>query len=409
MLSINRLTRILFLGKLFSYPISLNIKTALNLGPVRIVKILFSYLKIRLFPIKDEKSLGDFYVNRFGRELYDTFFKEYTEKVWGIDPKNISKDWGAQRVKGISIRKVIMNALGMAKDGETSLIDRFKYPKMGAGQIYDILAERVKERGVDIRLGKRVLAIKTENKRAVAIDILDAITNKTENIRVDFLISTMPVKDLVEALGQTVPMKVASVAKGLLYRDMVVAGLLLKKMKMLNGDGAKTYNGIIPDNWLYIQEPGLSVGRLSIGNNFSPFMLGSDREISLYAEYFCDEGDETWLKDDEMIADFAANELASIGLIDESDILEKKVVRVKKAYPAYFGAYADFGKVREYLDSFENLFLIGRNGMHKYNNMDHSILTGLAAAENILKGDKNKDNIWAINTEEEYVESGKAR
>jgi protoporphyrinogen oxidase len=413
MLVRNRLSRIFFLRKFFGYPVSLNLETVANLGFIRLMKVGFSYIFIRIFPIRNERTLEDFYINRFGRELYNTFFKDYTEKVWGVPCGEISKEWGAQRVKGLSLIKTLLHAVKSVfvkdstigqKKTETSLIEQFLYPKFGPGHLWEEAASQVVKKGGKINFYKQVVGIESSKGKVTGVRVRDAKTKKTTLVKGDHYISTMPVRDLVAAFGKTVPVKVKKTAEGLTYRDFITVGLLLDKMKIRNKTRLKTVGDIVPDTWIYIQERDVKVGRLQIFNNWSPYLVKDPDKVWIGLEYFCNEGDGLWKMKDKDMAAFAAAELEKIDIIDRKDVVDATVIRVQKTYPAYFGTYADFPLVREFTDSFENLYLVGRNGMHRYNNMDHSMLTAMTAVENIIKGVKKKDNIWAVNTEEEYHE-----
>jgi protoporphyrinogen oxidase len=442
MLIRNRISRIFYLRKFFDYPISVGLKTFSNIGVPRSFKIAASYFKAVINPIKEEKSLEDFFINRFGKELYLTFFKDYTEKVWGIPCNSIDPAWGAQRVKGLSITKALLHAargllfgkdasLGQEKT-ETSLIERFMYPKYGPGQLWEEAAKRAENAGAKIFLNSRVTGIrlsapnipnpdgsdpkvaapkvvspKVAAPKVVSVDVLDTKSGKTSTIEADYFFSTMPVKELIEGIYPAPPKDVLEVARGLAYRDFITVGLLLKKLKIKNTTKIKTVNDIIPDNWIYIQERDVKIGRLQVFNNWSPYMVKDPGNSWLGLEYFCAEGDELWLMPDDALAEFASSELEKIGIIAAADVLDHVVIRVPKTYPAYFGSYDRFDVVRKYTDSIENLFLIGRNGMHRYNNQDHSMLTAMAAVENIAGGVKTKENIWSINTESEYLEKKK--
>lgn len=411
MLVRNRLSRIYYLKSFFDYPVTLNGQTIKNLGIIRIVRIGLSYMRARILPIKDEKSLEDFFINRFGRELYLTFFKDYTEKVWGISCKEISAEWGAQRIKGLSISKALGHALRSAfgrkgdsisqKQTETSLIERFLYPKFGPGQMWEVVAEKVEQAGGQIIFNREVVGLEVKGSRVTGVKVKSPKSGKTAVVSADYYFSTMPVKDLVAGIeGEKVPPKVQKVAGGLMYRDFITVGLLLKKLAIKDSGG-----NLIPDNWIYIQEREVKVGRLQIFNNWSPYLIKDPSTVWIGMEYFVNEGDEVWSMSDAKMKQFAIKELSSIGIIKPNDVLDSVVIKVKKTYPAYFGTYSQFGVVRKYLDNFENLFLVGRNGMHKYNNQDHSMLSAMAAVENISKGIKTKDNIWQINVEQEYHES----
>jgi protoporphyrinogen oxidase len=408
MLIRNRLSRIYFLRKFFTYPIQLSLDTLRKLGLVRTLGILLSYGKARLFPRKLEKNLEDFFINRFGEKLYRLFFKDYTEKVWGIACTSISAEWGAQRIKGISIGKALAHAVRSLKPKssaanadigqkatETSLIERFLYPKYGPGQLWEEVARQIIEKGGEIRLNQEVRAIHTNGQAITAIESLDSGAGKVEQYTGDYFFSTMPVKELIAGMNGAVPAHVVAVAEGLQYRDFITVGVLLSKM---------TTEKMLPDTWIYIQEKDVKVGRLQIFNNWSPFMVKDPDTIWLGMEYFCNVTDDFWLLSDQDIQAVAIAELQQMGLAAGEDVLDSTVLRVEKTYPAYFGTYDRFDEIRQYTDQFANLFLIGRNGMHKYNNSDHSMLTAMVAVDNIAAGVTAKANLWAINTEQEYHE-----
>jgi protoporphyrinogen oxidase len=413
MLIRRRLSRIYFLRKFFDYPVKLNTNTLSNLGIKRILKIGWDYILVKIFPMQNIRSLEDFFISRFGRELYKTFFKDYTEKVWGVPCKEISAEWGAQRIKELSIFKAVLHAIRTnfrskdqiaQKDVETSLIEQFLYPKYGPGQMWETVAHIIESKGGRIIKNSEAIAIKTDSNILTEVLIKHIDNNTTEWLTGDFFFSTMPVKELVAAMGDLAPAEVKKVSDGLQYRDFITVGLLLKKLKIQNETHIPTLNKIVPDNWIYIQEKEVKVGRLQIFNNWSPYMVSENDKVWIGLEYFCNEGDELWSKPDDEFMKFAIDELHSIDVIDKNDVIDSTIIRVPKTYPAYFGTYGQFDIVREYLDTFENLFLVGRNGMHKYNNQDHSMLTAMTAVENIIKGQKSKANIWNINTEEEYHE-----
>ncbi|MGZ7160037.1 MAG: NAD(P)/FAD-dependent oxidoreductase [Methanobacterium sp.] len=412
MLNRGRLSRIFFLRKFFNYPVTLNSSTMMNLGALRMLKIGLSYVKISVSPIKEEKSLEDFFINRFGRELYLTFFKDYTEKLWGVPCNEIQPDFGAQRVKGLSISKVITHALksNFSKDSsieqkkvETSLIEQFMYPKLGPGQMWEEVAKIIIENGGEIHFNQEVVGIETHGENIKQIKIKEQSTGEIKTISGDYFFSTMPVKDLIIAM-ENVPDEIQDIAKGLMYRDFITVGLLLNQLKIKNETKQRTVNDLVPDNWIYIQERDVKLGRLQIFNNWSPYLIKDDTKAWIGLEYFCNEGDELWNAPDGEFTSFAIDELAKIDIINKEDVLDKVVIRVKKTYPAYFGTYENFDNIRSFTDGFSNLFLIGRNGMHRYNNMDHSMLTAMTAIENIMGNVKSKDNIWSINAEEEYHE-----
>ncbi len=402
----NRVSRIYYLRKFFDYPISLKPETFINMGLSRTIKAGFGYVYSCVFK-KDEDSLENFYINRFGRPLYEMFFEDYTEKLWGINPSQISADWGAQRVKGLSLTKAFLNVITKPfKKGdkvETSLIEQFYYPKKGPGQLWEALAEEIEKKGGKILKNNRVVTLETECGKISHIGV--ETPQGIKQYKADYFISTMPVKDLVLGMGNPVPEDVNDIAKDLPYRDFITVGLLVNKLKLENKTEHKTLGNIVPDCWIYIQERDVKIGRLQIFNNWSPYMV-KDPENTVWVglEYFCNEGDEFWNMSDKEFINFACDELQKIGVIDKEDILDATRIKVKKAYPAYFGTYKDFDKVREYLDKIENLYCIGRNGMHRYNNMDHSMLTAMEAVDCIKNGKTDKAQIWNVNTEQEYHE-----
>lgn len=414
MLVRQRLSRIFFLRKFFDYPVTLNFNTIYNLGLVRIVVIGCSYIKTKLHPIKNENSLEDFFINRFGKELYQTFFKDYTEKVWGVSCSEIDPEWGVQRIKGLSISKTLVHFIRemfsrkssiAQKNIETSLIQQFLYPKFGPGQMWEEVAKIVHEEGSEIHLNYEVLSLVLSENKILEAKVKNLLTGEIKTQLGDYFFSTMPVKQLIENLQPAPPADVLKAAGGLMYRDFITVGMLLKKLKIQNETKLKTTNNIIPDNWIYIQDPDVKIGRLQIFNNWSSYLIKDPNTIWIGLEYFCNEGDELWIKSDSDFIQFATSELSKIGIIEKQDVLDSTIVRVKKAYPAYFGSYDDFSIIKKFTDKIENLFLIGRNGMHKYNNQDHSMLTAMIAVENIINGTKTKDNLWNINTEQDYHES----
>ena len=413
MLVRERVSRIFFNRRFFDYPVSLSPNTLKNLGLVETIRIGLSYLKVKLGPAREERSLEDFFINRFGDRLYRTFFKDYTEKVWGVPCSEIGPEFGAQRVKGLSVTAVIVHALKSLvkrddsigqKGAETSLIERFLYPKHGPGQMWQVVADRVRERGGEVVFGKKAVRLYADGNRIRAVGFRDEATGEIETVEGDFVFSTMPIRDLVEHLEAEVPAEARRVASGLVYRDFLTVGLLLPELKVKGEARPGMPEGLVPDNWIYIQERDVKVGRLQIFNNWSPYMVKAPGKIWVGLEYFCNEGDELWNMTDEDLGRFGAAELDKIDIIRAADVEDSVVIRVPKTYPAYFGTYDEFEVAREYLDGFENLFLVGRNGMHRYNNQDHSMLTAMVAVENIRDGVSDKANIWAVNTEEEYHE-----
>jgi protoporphyrinogen oxidase len=413
MLIRSRLSRIFFLRKFFDYPITLSGRTIANLGLLRIIKIGCAYLWIKLFPIANVKSLEDFIINRFGKELYKTFFKDYTEKVWGVPCTEIAADWGAQRIKELSVTRALRHAIKAVfnkeksieqKNTDTSLIEQFMYPKFGPGQMWETVAGIIEEKGGIIIKNSEAVEINYEGNLVNELIFFNHLTKAKSALKGEYFFSTMPVKDLINAMGSKIPSYIKTVSDGLQYRDFITVGLLLNKLKIKNETQIPTLNGLVPDHWIYIQERDVKIGRLQIFNNWSPYMVSDIDKVWIGLEYFCNEGDELWQKNDDEFIRFAIDELHRIDIIDKNDVLDRTIIRMPKTYPAYFGTYAQFNLIKEFLDKFENLFLIGRNGMHKYNNQDHSMLTAITAVNNIITGERSKNNIWNINTEEEYHE-----
>lgn len=407
MLTRNRVSRIYFLRKFFSYPISLSKETFTNLGLSNTFNSGMGYIKARLFPLK-ENSLEDFYVNRFGRHLYSLFFEDYTTKVWGKHPSQLCADWGKQRVKGVSLSVVLKDFFQKkfshnknSDKVETSLIEEFQYPKFGPGQLWECVAKDIVAKGAELKKNHTVCAIHVNGKRVESVDIRLA-DGSVANEKCDYLFSSMPIKDLVAAIdGIEVPANVKKIASELPYRDFITVGLLVNRLKVKGKDG-----GLVPDTWIYIQERDVKVGRLQIFNNWSPYLVKDpENTVWIGLEYFCDENDELWNMKKEDFIQMAIDEMVKIDIIEKDAVLDTHQVKVKKAYPAYFGSYYQIDEVRHFLDSIENLFCIGRNGQHRYNNMDHSMLTAIEAVNNVKNNIASKENIWSVNTEQEYHES----
>ncbi len=357
---------------------------------------------------RKENNLEDFYINRFGKPLYKMFFEDYTAKLWGRHPSEISAEWGAQRVKGLSLSKALLNALKkpFRKDTEkieTSLIENYYYPKFGPGQIYEKMAKEIVEMGGKIIVNAKVSGINLLDGKIADVTIEQ--DNKTFTEKADYYISSIPIKDLIEGMND-VPSEIQEIAKGLPYRDFITVGLLLKKLNLENNTKIKTYNDIVPDCWIYVQEKSVKMGRIQIFNNWSPYMVKDFKnDVWIGLEYFADENDELWKMNEADFIDFATNELISMGIIDKEDVLDAIQLKMKKAYPAYFDTYSRFGKVKEFLLGIDNLHCIGRNGQHRYNNMDHSMLTAIEVAKCILNPDSDKAKVWDVNTEQDYHET----
>jgi protoporphyrinogen oxidase len=407
-----RKSRIYYLRKFFDYPITLTATTLGNLGVVRTLRVGMSYMKSQVTQIKPEKSLEDFLINRFGRQLYLTFFKSYTEKVWGTPCNEISAEWGAQRIKGLSLTtavkhfvkktfssKAAVGAGDVAQKGtDTSLIERFMYPKFGPGQLWEHVADLIREKSGQIHMGWKVDRIHCDGAQVLSIDAVNA-QGERQTFAGDYFFSTMPMRELVEAMDAPVPENVREVSRGLQYRDFITVGLLVDRLKVKEPDG-----GLLKDTWIYVQEPDVILGRLQIFNNWSPYLVADPTKVWIGLEYFCYDTDDLWKMPDEDLKKFAIAEVAKIGILNAEDVSDGHVVRVPKTYPAYFGTYDRFDELRRFTDGFENLFLVGRNGMHKYNNQDHSMLTAMTAVDGIVAGHVDKAALWGINTEQEYHE-----
>jgi protoporphyrinogen oxidase len=408
MLLRHRVSRIYFLKKFFDYPISLKPRTFINMGFARTMKCGFGYLHSTVHK-RPETSLENFYINRFGKPLYQLFFEDYTTKLWGVPPSQLSADWGAQRVKGLSLGKTVWAAITKPfkknkNKVETSLIDQFEYPKKGPGQLYTKMAEEI------VRLGGTILyqSEVSEIVRDGTNRITALVTKDGKRYDCDAVFSSMPIKDLFMALGKDgVPEEAYHAAVNLPYRDFITVGLLLDKLTIKNKTKIKTLNNIIPDNWIYVQERTVRMGRIQVFNNWSPYMVSDPlHKVWIGLEYFCSEGDKMWIASDKDFIDYAVDELVSMGIIgSKKDVLDSVRIKVKKAYPAYFGTYDEFPKIREYLDTIPNLYCIGRNGQHRYNNMDHSMMTAMVAVDDYLKGTADKTNLWNVNTEKSYHET----
>ena len=411
MLVRNRVSRIYYRKNFFDYPISMKMQTFKNMGLWATVKAGASYLKASLHKIPED-SLEAFYINRFGYVLYSMFFEGYTEKLWGRHPRYISADWGAQRVKGLSITAIIMDIFSKIfsvgrnnKKVETSLIEEFYYPKYGPGQLWETAANEVVKMGGIVKMQCPVTKVTVgENNLIEKVGYIQ--NNEQITIDADILISSMPLKDLILSMNN-VPKPISAIAKGLPYRDFVTVGLLVDRLNLINKTDIKTLNNIVPDCWIYVQDVDVKLGRIQIFNNWSPYMV-EDPEHTVWVglEYFCDEGDGFWNMDDCECVKFAIKELIHMGIINsENDVRDSHREKVKKAYPAYFDTYSEVDKIIDYLNGIENIYCVGRNGQHRYNNMDHSMATSFETVNNIINNVKGKSNIWEVNTEKEYHES----
>lgn len=413
MLVRKRKSRVLFRKKLFDYPLTLSLLTLKKLGITKTIKACVSYVQAKISPIKPEDNLEQFFKNRFGKELYETFFKDYTEKVWGVPCDKLPASWGQQRVKNLNVGTLISHAIKSIfksnksldqKGTSTSLIEQFLYPKYGPGQMWETVADKIKLKGGSFLLNTVVTQIMGDGvNNILSVEVKDNITGYTKEIKADYFFSTMPVKDLISNMKE-IPLagEIKEIAYGLEYRDFLIVGILADDLLLKEKDGTP-----ITDNWIYIQEKNIKAGRLQFFHNWSPFMITNENDKWIGVEYFCNETDLFWNISDTNLSNFAIDEMEQIGILERNKVKDTLVVRVKKAYPSYYGSYKDFSKVQQFLNTVENLFPIGRNGMHRYNNTDHSMLTAMAAVENIILGRKDKTNIWDINTDDEYHEGDK--
>ncbi len=411
MLVRQRVSRIYYKRKFFDYPVSMKPQTFINMGLVQTIKAGCSYL-LSCVHKRREDSLENFYVNRFGKVLYGMFFEGYTEKLWGRHPREIDPSWGAQRVKGLSIFAIVKDMFSKLVPGrdkrkvETSLIEEFLYPKYGPGQLWEITADEIEAMGGSIRKHCQVVGIRTEDGKVTSLQV-QREDGSLEEVEGDVFLSSMPLKDLVEGMGTAVPEKIRSIAVGLPYRDFVTVGLLVERLNMKNLTKIKTLNDIVPDCWIYVQDTGVKLGRIQIFNNWSPYLVEDvDSKVWIGLEYFCNENDAFWNLSDDKCIRLATEELIKMGVINrKEDVLDAHREKVKKAYPAYFDTYSEIDQVISYLNQYENLYCVGRNGQHRYNNMDHSMATAFEAVDNILTQKSGKENVWNVNTEKEYHES----
>ena len=415
MLRRDRVSRIYYLRHFFDYPISLKWRTFANMGLWRTLKAGLGYLRAIVVK-RPETSLENFYINRFGAPLYRMFFEDYTEKVWGIHPSKLGADWGSQRVKGLSVRAILKDMLlkGLGRKGrngqggvETSLIEEFVYPKYGPGQLWEQVAATVTARGAELQMQTEVVAVHVGAESRVESVEVRLPDGSLRREPCDWLLSSMPIKELVAAIdGIDVPEEVRRIAAELPYRDFITVGLLVKRLSMENRTKIRTYANRIPDTWIYIQERDVKIGRLQLFNNWSPYLVADyENTVWIGLEYFCTEGDALWTMPKEAFVGMAVRELESIGFIRSEDVLDSTQIKVRKAYPSYCGSYYELDKVKDFLDRIGNLYCIGRNGQHRYNNMDHSMLTAMEAVDAIRRGTADKSAVWTVNTEQTYHEN----
>ncbi|MEO6052035.1 MAG: NAD(P)/FAD-dependent oxidoreductase, partial [Pyrinomonadaceae bacterium] len=388
----SRLSRIYYNKRFFQYPLKAT-NALLGLGIWNCIMMVGSYAKAQIFPVKDERSFEDWICNRFGKRLYNTFFKTYTEKVWGMPCNEISADWAAQRIKGLSLISTIKNSLVSAqpqnkRDIIKTLIDAFDYPEKGPGQMWEMVAESIQKKGSILKMSSGVEKIFWEKGKVASLEI--EVEGKTETISGTDFISSMPMQELVRKLDPPPPTEVLEAAEKLGYRDFLTVSLVINKAELFL------------DNWIYIHDPDVKVGRIQNFKNWSPQMVPDPNKTCLGLEYFCFEGDGLWTMSDEDLVALGTKELGILGLIDPKDVEDGAVVRMPKAYPVYDGGYAEaVNTIREFISGLGNMYLVGRNGMHKYNNQDHSMLTAMLSVKNILGA--NYD-VWGVNVDDEYHE-----
>ena len=388
----SRLSRIYYNKKFFYYPLKAT-NALFGLGIWNSFMMFGSYVQAQLFPVKSEKSFEDWICNRFGRRLFNTFFKTYTEKVWGIPCNEISADWAAQRIKGLSLISTIKNALLASQNtdkGEIikTLIDAFDYPEKGPGQMWEMVADQIQTQNSELKKQSNVEKIFWENGKVTALEI--ERNGQKELVEGTDFISSMPMQELVKKMSPPPPDDILKAANSLGYRDFLTVSLIINKADLFQ------------DNWIYIHDSAVKVGRIQNFKNWSPAMVPDANKTCLGLEYFCFEGDGLWTMTDEELIKLGTKELGELGLVNPSDVEDGAVVRMPKAYPVYDGVYQEVvNTIREFVESLGNLHLVGRNGMHKYNNQDHSMLTAMLAVKNILGA--NYD-VWGVNVDEEYHE-----
>jgi protoporphyrinogen oxidase len=388
-ISVPRLSRIHYNGTFFDYP--LRASNALRgLGLWNTILIVLSYLRAKLRPEPVEDTFEQWVSNRFGKRLYRIFFKTYTEKVWGIPCTEIRSEWAAQRIQGLSLAAAILSAAPLQKRSTAikSLIHEFRYPRLGPGQMWETCRARVEEWGGQVLLEHRVRAVEVEGDRVVAVRV--ETSNGERRIEGEHFITTMPLRSLIRAIDPPAPAAAIRAGEGLRYRDFILVALILDQPNLF------------PDNWIYVHTPGVRVGRIQNFNNWSPAMVPDAGRTCLGMEYFCFKGDDLWTTSDADLIALATRELKVLGLAEGARVVDGTVVRMPKAYPIYDGVYAGhLERIREHLEPIANLHPIGRNGMHKYNNQDHSMLTAMMAVQN-MQGAMH--DVWAVNTDGEYHE-----
>jgi protoporphyrinogen oxidase len=382
-----RLSRIYYRGSYFHYPLR-PFETLRRLGPLEALRIVASTLRWWAFPYEREDTFEQWVTNRFGRRLFQTFFKTYTEKVWGLSCSELRAEWAAQRIRNLSMRALLLHALGPRQE-VTSLIEAFHYPRLGPGMMWRAMARGIEDGGSTVRLGCDVVRILRQGREVRAVEVQRE--GRLETISGTDFVSSMPVTEFVKRLDPPAPAEVRQAAQGLRYRDFLTVCLIVDRAHLF------------PDNWIYVHDPGVRMARIQNFKNWSPEMVPDPGKTSLGLEYFCNEGDDLWSRADEELLDLGRRELAKVGLAAEAEVVDGCVFRVRNAYPVYDSAYAaHLRTIRSFMDGLENCRTVGRNGLHRYNNQDHSMLTARAAVRSLLSGER--EDLWAINAEAEYHE-----
>ena len=385
-----RSSRIYYRGKFYNYPLKI-FNALFNIGPIEAVRVMLSYMRWKIWPHKREDNLEQWVTNRFGKRLFKHFFETYTEKVWGIKCTEIRADWAAQRIKNLSLMKAVWNALTGAND-TASLIEEFEYPRLGPGQMWEMCRDKVVADGGDVHMRSYVRTIHRDGNRVTGIDIESDIEGEVKTYReeADFFINSMPINEMVAAFSPAPPPEVVEAAKRLKYRDFLIVTLVL--------DHADPF----PDNWIYIHSPEVQVGRIQNFRTWSEHMVPNPDTASIGMEFFCHEGDGLWEMNNEDLIKLAGRELEQLGLADQKTVIDGTVIRQKKAYPVYDGEYMEnLDIIKDWILTLENFQTVGRAGMHRYNNQDHSMLTAMLAARNILGEDHD---LWTVNVERSYHE-----
>jgi protoporphyrinogen oxidase len=387
-----RLSRIFYRGRFFNYPLK-PLNALRNFGLLESARVMLSYARWKLFPYKKQDTFEEWVTNRFGRRLFETFFKTYTEKVWGISCKELKAEWAAQRIKDLSLRTAILSMFFGSRQTIKTLIESFDYPRRGPGMLWNAVRERIVQRGGEVQMDSPVVAVHRDGERVLAISVNTA--GQVRRIDGASFISSMPVTELVAKLDPPPPPNVLAAAAGLKYRDFLTVCLIVNR------------EHLFPDNWIYIHDPAVKVGRIQNFKNWSPEMVADPTRSSLGLEYFCNEGDELWSKSDADLIEQGKTELERIGLARREDVIDGRVYRVPKSYPVYDGGYTEhLAVVRSFIDSLKNCHTVGRNGLHRYNNQDHSMLTGIYAARNLVLGEAN--DLWSVNADMDYHEQAKS-